>query len=219
MAYKTDLPTYLSRHFPALSFTRSVFYSCPFGLRFALGGRGPEPDVMELVSFRAKALYERAFVSSQTCAIVGVHWDVSCEDTYGFVIPPTLFELARLNDVGLRSDFHEFRESIAGGKFDQPDGTLVWQWVEQDPMSVDYDTLLRCVANADHGLTPSICSHLYFLDTQRHLLFHVYDDRGLDIVAESARELIDLYRTHNDWILDYDRERIDRIFQPLARGE
>ncbi|WP_107725103.1 DUF3885 domain-containing protein [Desmospora activa] len=40
----------------------------------------------------------------------------------------------------------------------------------------------------------------------------MYDDRGLDIVANKIETLRDCYLNYNDWILDYDRQRIDAVF-------
>src|SRR5699024_3600191 len=45
------------------------------------------------------------------------------------------------------------------------------------------------------------------------MLYHLYDDRGLDLVAKDKNKLYPLYETFNDWILDYDREAIGRIFK------
>ena len=44
----------------------------------------------------------------------------------------------------------------------------------------------------------------------------MYDDRGLDVIARQPEVLVPLYRTFNQWILDYDRERIDQVFSALA---
>lgn len=40
----------------------------------------------------------------------------------------------------------------------------------------------------------------------------MYDDRGMDLVAENKRALLHIYIKYNSWILAYDKERIDNIF-------
>jgi hypothetical protein len=40
----------------------------------------------------------------------------------------------------------------------------------------------------------------------------MYDDRGLDVIANSKDALHGLYHDFNTWILDYDRPRIDATF-------
>ena len=34
----------------------------------------------------------------------------------------------------------------------------------------------------------------------------------MDVAAPEREALLELYSSHNDWILNYDREVIDRIF-------
>lgn len=54
---------------------------------------------------------------------------------------------------------------------------------------------------------------VYFVNADKKLIFHMYDDRGLDIIATDKETLKPIYAKHNDWLLDYDRERIDKQFQ------
>ncbi len=44
-------------------------------------------------------------------------------------------------------------------------------------------------------------------------IFHGYDDRGCDLLATSPDSIREFYEEYNDWILDYDRDNIDKIFQ------
>jgi len=45
------------------------------------------------------------------------------------------------------------------------------------------------------------------------MIYHLYDDRGCDVIASNKENLRPLYEELNDWILDYDREQIDTIFK------
>jgi hypothetical protein len=50
---------------------------------------------------------------------------------------------------------------------------------------------------------------------------HMYDDRGLDVIASGKESLRTIYHAFNPWILDYDRGRIDQVFmsgQQAARN-
>ncbi|MFD1206338.1 DUF3885 domain-containing protein [Sporosarcina contaminans] len=47
---------------------------------------------------------------------------------------------------------------------------------------------------------------------RKKMIYHLYDDRGCDIIAVNIEDLRELYEKYNDWILDYDRERIDLLF-------
>jgi hypothetical protein len=50
------------------------------------------------------------------------------------------------------------------------------------------------------------------LNPRRTLAFHLYDDRGLDVVAVGKDELEPVYRQHRDWILGYDEPVLSRMF-------
>lgn len=58
----------------------------------------------------------------------------------------------------------------------------------------------------------SVCSFspydVYFVNKSRNTIFHFYDSRGLDIVSNSKEAIKELYLKRNEWILNYDRERI-----------
>ncbi|CAM2141561.1 hypothetical protein PT2222_130202 [Paraburkholderia tropica] len=64
-------------------------------------------------------------------------------------------------------------------------------------------------------IKPSISQDIYFINIKKRTIFHLYDDQGCDILAAAAETIRDMYETYNSWILDYDRERINRLFEPL----
>lgn len=53
---------------------------------------------------------------------------------------------------------------------------------------------------------------VYFVNINKKLIFHMYDDRGLDLISADREILRPIYKRHNDWILDYDRKQIDKQF-------
>ncbi|MEK5389748.1 DUF3885 domain-containing protein [Margalitia sp. FSL K6-0131] len=75
-----------------------------------------------------------------------------------------------------------------------------------------YVPLLKAICNQDLGLKPRIFHRVYFININRKTIFHVYDDRGCDLLATSPATIKDIYNKHNDWILDYDRPEIDKVF-------
>jgi len=77
---------------------------------------------------------------------------------------------------------------------------------------LNYIPLLKAICNQDLGLKPRISHSVYFININRKTIFHVYDDRGCDLLATSPATIKDIYEKHNDWILDYDRAKIDKVF-------
>lgn len=53
---------------------------------------------------------------------------------------------------------------------------------------------------------------IYFINVSRKMIFHLYDDQGCDVIASNKEDLRSLYEELNEWILDYDREQIDQLF-------
>jgi hypothetical protein len=130
---------------------------------------------------------------------------------YDWPIGIRLFEFALAEGIGLADPEGalEVRAAQAGG--DDLSHTLIW--VEQSSRSFRYREVLRGIANCDHAITPSIGGRVYFLNPRSHLILHMYDDRGLDVVAADKSSVAALYEGFNGWILDYDRARIDLLFQ------
>ena len=74
------------------------------------------------------------------------------------------------------------------------------------------DVLFREIIWGDLGGVLAFTSSVYIVDVENHVILHLYDDRGLDIVAYEKNTLSPLYKKLNEWILDYDRKEIDRVF-------
>lgn len=78
---------------------------------------------------------------------------------------------------------------------------------------VDYKNILRGQINTDfRRRKPYIGEEVFFVNLNKKLVFNVYDDRGLDIIATDKETIRSIYTKHNAWILDYDRGRINKQF-------
>ena len=53
---------------------------------------------------------------------------------------------------------------------------------------------------------------VFLLDEAHDVLYHPYDDRGADVAAADRETLRPLYQELNPWLLDYDRARMDAMF-------
>jgi hypothetical protein len=80
--------------------------------------------------------------------------------------------------------------------------------------SLNLQNLFKEIILADiGGKFPGLTSAIYLFDTNRHIIFHLYDDRGLDVAAIDRETLLLLYQKYNSWILDYDRPKIEKLFE------
>jgi Domain of unknown function (DUF3885) len=86
-----------------------------------------------------------------------------------------------------------------------------------------FSTIVRCsspgiprlwhaVMWKDHGTWMNLSPDVRVLDEERRILFHPYDDRGADLFATSIDSLRPAYERFVDWILEFDREKIDKVF-------
>ncbi len=74
------------------------------------------------------------------------------------------------------------------------------------------DTLIWNAIAAEMPIRPSALVESFLIDRSRPMLLHVYDDRGMDVIADDPRNLRDLHDRFDDWLLDYDRDRMNAMF-------
>ena len=75
--------------------------------------------------------------------------------------------------------------------------------------NIDTDKLIIGLCNTDFPmLRPSISEEVYLINIDKKLIFHIYDDRGLDILSTDTETLKELYSKFDKWILEFDREKI-----------
>ncbi len=204
-----DLISYFREHFPALVLGDALFYTWPIGIRFDLGGRALSAEEIAEVKRRATALFEAIFIPGDRCIVVSR--DSSEDDTPHHEQAPFwgLSDFAVHQAVGLR-------QPSGHGQIRGVDGAetschnLIW--FEQSARDFRYDSILAGIANADHARFPSLYGWVYFVNPRTNVIMHMYDDRGLDMIAELKLTLAPLYRDFDSWILDYDRNRIDELF-------
>lgn len=67
--------------------------------------------------------------------------------------------------------------------------------------------ILLALVNTDFGSRrqPSLHGECYFINHTKGLVLLLYDDRGMDVVALKKEALQNLYKSHNEWILERNR--------------
>ena len=74
--------------------------------------------------------------------------------------------------------------------------------------------LLWAVMSAELSIKPSAnIVAVYFVDFEREIIFHPYDDRGLDIIASDKNTLLPIYKKYRDWIVEWNLEEIQEKFE------
>ena len=71
---------------------------------------------------------------------------------------------------------------------------------------------VTALTSRELGGDRTIFGDVFFLNETNKTIFHFYDDRGLDIVAEQRETIKGLFDRFNKWVLDYDRPVMNKVF-------
>jgi hypothetical protein len=181
-------------------------------LRFELGGDfdnivQPVPRFLQAhgrASAVADALFSAdcvAVVASQGCPAdqAGLSDDVMD----GFVaLQSTGFDPPRISEW--QANLHPWQDSETRG----------WDFRSFDlgDDKVARDTLLWHAIAYEMPIYPSARVATFLLNPSTSVMLHVYDDRGMDVIAHDPAKLRSLHADFAGWLLDYDRERMTKLF-------
>ena len=188
-----------------------IFYHCPIGLRYEIGN--PASDIYNGNILSSKYVQDaidrvtRLFRNSQC------QFDILLWDMYPLDIGYTPNQLQKFMDL---MQLIPPQEQISAKVYlndDMGDPTekISCYW-DLQLLHLDVTKLFQEIITADLGGFTELASSVYLFDTKNNVLFYLYDDRGLDIVAQKKESLYHLYKNYNSWILDFDRKQINEIF-------
>ncbi|GAB6442075.1 DUF3885 domain-containing protein [Bacillus luti] len=202
--------------FPNLELRPPLFYNGTIGIRFRLGVDYDCNNIYENCPY-LEGVYNRAItlfqsLHSKTDDIYIVVDVNDYADGKTFKHKLNIFS----KYVKEKSDLFKLQKNTIPYVFpeDDEDGTYkTHRYILKCKISdFKYIPMLKAICNQDMGIKPSIFHKVYFINLSKNTIFHVYDDRGCDVLATSPDTIRDIYNTYNDWILDYDRNKIDTVF-------
>lgn len=134
----------------------------------------------------------------------------------------TIFKTLRQNDRLLRIDVYDKCDIDKVGnqlEIGKPKETVKKKYIFEEDEITHYELywdlnetiwsiekIAKEVVWADIGGLNSLASTVFLLYVKEHILYHLYDDRGLDVVAKDKETLRPIYEKYKDWILEYDCE-------------
>jgi hypothetical protein len=184
-----DLPAFMLSHFSRVDFGGDLFNQWPVGIRFEIG--------TEKVS-RAAKLYEFALAKADDCVLVSQDWTVG-EEIVSRSTP--LFATS-----GILASESGKRESVDVLPFDEISYRLTW--TRLSPLAVNAPRMFQAIANRERGGMPKVSSGVYVIDPRSKIIMHMYDDRGLDIIAVELNTIRPLFESFGHWILENQRHKI-----------
>lgn len=184
----------------------SFFYKTPLALRFEIGS---ERDAIYLSrAGYVNTAYRRA-----------VRLLESSKADYDYL----LFSQYQDEDRELGRELADF---IARFGFDQPIQSEVVEVLAEEEScrfnrhlfavtQQDLENILREIIWADHGGLSYLSASVTFLSSRDQVLYHCYDDRGVDIAMVNHQKLKGIFTFCHDLLFDYDMEEMKRRMADL----
>ncbi|SFS56852.1 DUF3885 domain-containing protein [Paenibacillus sp. 453mf] len=210
---------YMKDHFPSLILRPPLFYSWDIGIRFELGDPHlydvDKNQYMDRVYSRSIELFKELFVKDDDLLLV----------TNAYFAYKLKNQIKKVNlyrrYIKNRQILWNLKLNVIPDIFAEPDEipdednkTYRFQ-IACKVSDLDYLNLIKAICNKDLGTKPSIKHDVFFINLGKGIIFHIYDDRGCDVVSNSTSVLKNIFIKYNDWILNYDRESINKIFEGI----
>lgn len=207
---------YMLETFPNLELRPPLFYNGDIRIRFKLGVNYDYNNIYENCPY-LEGVYNRAITLFQSLhsktddiyIVVDVN-DYADGETFKHKL--NIFS----KYVKEKSDLFKLQKNTIPYVFPEDDEDGLYKThrftLKCKVSDLKYIPMLKAICNQDMGIKPSIFHRVYFINVNKNTIFHIYDDRGCDVLATSPNTIRDMYHTYNDWILDYDRNKIDKVF-------
>ncbi|MEM7578417.1 MAG: DUF3885 domain-containing protein [Cyanobacteria bacterium P01_A01_bin.80] len=200
---------------------KPLFYNNSFGLRFEIGPAELDiwtnfdkgilnEEYFNVALERAFCIFESVFSPFDDISIAYQIFSNGRNK-----IRKGNFVLKQVSDIKNRNvKFTKHKEIYSEDLYDK---RMCWRRVTVTDLfvkDINSKNILLALVNTDFSSwrQPSIRGECFFINHTKGLVLNLYDDRGMDVVADKKDILQNLYKSHNEWILDYDREQIDRVF-------
>ncbi|MGA8289681.1 MAG: DUF3885 domain-containing protein [Acidobacteriaceae bacterium] len=84
----------------------------------------------------------------------------------------------------------------------------------------DFDAakMFQAIANREQQGFPKISSGVYVIDSSARIIMHMYDDRGLDVIATELPTLRPMFERFGEWILENRRHKVEFRFRSSAQA-
>ncbi|MEK4048585.1 DUF3885 domain-containing protein [Bacillus sp. FSL K6-2839] len=206
--------SFLKSHFPDLVLTPSLFYQWPFGLRFEVAdwSLGEESVVLEKAGDRALKIVRYAFDPEDDILFVT---DVYTQHEHELTKQKLLVYQKYVRQQVRNRLRHELLTYVRP-ELDEP-LTLERFTLTCQLQDIRLRPLLQAICQEDFYAPNQIMkgkldNEIYLINLSKQMIFHLYDDRGCDLIASDSERLRPVYEGLQHWLLDYDRAQMDRLF-------
>lgn len=220
----TIVSNFMRDHFNNLPLRPPLFYSWAYGLRFEISIPGVEHEDknnLQQIHERSTRIFNRVFQDTDKILLIT---DVHCEknDTFLQKRPANIYKKYVKNRELLKTLTHTILPSVFPEEDGDDEDMVTHRFVLPcNKSDIRYHQLLTAISYEDFPHPARILKRnynnssydIYFVNVTQQMIYHLYDDRGCDVIASDKEDLRQLYVDFNDWILDYDREEINLLFR------
>lgn len=201
---KEKILKYIDSNFPNLT--------SKLHLRFELGEpyeNGTKERINQVVT-RVTTLFEELFKKDDIIYVYIKDWELTEDIMFGNTTPVYLYDLLSKQNIEEETlfDIDEDYDELTGQTIEIKNEYKV-KLLSSQLNFIPYKEILEGIGNYEQGREPSIGQSVYFISTQKDIIFHMYDDRGCDVFSINKDNLLPLYHKYRKWILDYNRIEID----------
>lgn len=191
-----------------------IFYECPVSLRFETGD--PELEIFLTEKqlnpkYLRSALWRTSFLYEKVEPFDTLLWVLYRTPDLETDVDEIIDRFCHLTH--LPSPVEVYQQEVTTAAEDPMTRILLFWDMEETPPKIE--PLFKEIMHSDFkdlGFR-ELSSAIFFFDTKRHLLFHPYDDRGVDVVGETTEDIRFLYEGCRNWLLEYDIDRMKSIFE------
>lgn len=185
-------------------FIHPLYYNFPIGLRFELGIAAIE-DIDQYIDE----------VIRRICTIFSTTFAPEDKTLLVFDTPPD----KELKSALFGAQMQRVRTRIYSPFIDEADDeidTFFYRYLYcMNSSNFPAEIIFKRIAGGEFAKNKCYSNSVYIFNLNKNILLHMYDDRGADLIAITKERLTPIYKTLNDWLLEYDRERMDRLFNTI----
>ncbi|AZK44941.1 DUF3885 domain-containing protein [Paenibacillus lentus] len=206
-----ELNNFLTTFFENVDLKSPLFYNYPTGIRFDLAS-DIENKVLRTrqIEHRFLKIWEAITKSSDL-----VYFIVFIDCWEGN--PQSVFEknIAELYNTLFNKDTDNvslLKQDYRYPDQDDTDEVKTFRYCIK-VMNIDFDVKKFISVFSGTGEQTAL-GDFFIINETKKVIIHPYDIRGMDIISNDLKILKEIYTIHNEWILEFDRDKIDKIFKP-----
>ncbi len=192
--------------FDGKAFERPLFYAYKGGLRFELSEGGHYLNQFLTAHRKGSEICDVIFDENSTVSVC-----IKFYGTNNLLSSLSLFRAFKEAGIVIPkareywSEYNEDEECFEENQISR------WHYVAFQVPNEMLNILLWCSFATD-CIQPNPGAMIYLFNFDKQIMVWPYDDRGMDVVGKNHKFLKELYNEFNDYLLDYDRETIDKVF-------